>query len=291
MGMFLNSRTPYEEYKNIAGIRFFVDKSALIDEIISAMTIDGQRYLCVTRPRRFGKSVAASMIGAFFGKIIDSRDVFDKLNIAQTNNYKTHRNQYDIFYIDFSRLPRDCGSYRQYICRFQDGINRDLIEAYPDLELDIERAVWDNLQSVFEKAQDKFIFVMDEWDAVFHKDFITEDDKKSFLAFLRDLLKGQPYVEFAYMTGILPIAKYSSGSEINMFKECDMATSEIYSEYFGFLESEVDRLFDVYQRTSKNPKISREDLRIWYDGYHTASGQRLYNPRSIICALTDNQLR
>lgn len=76
-----------------------------------------------------------------------------------------------------------------------------------------------------------------------------------------------------------------------MFKEYNMATSEMYSEYFGFLESEVDVLFQIYQQTSKNPRISREDLRIWYDGYYSASGERLYNPRSVLCALTDNQLR
>ena len=135
------------------------------------------------------------------------------------------------------------------------------------------------------------LFRSDEWDAIFHSNFITESDKKHYLGFLRDMLKGQAYVEFAYMTGVLPIAKYSSGSEINMFREYDMAAAEMYSEYFGFLQSEVDSLFEIYLRTSKYPKISKEDLKLWYDGYHTASGKQLYNPRSIVCALTDNQLR
>ena len=71
MGMYLNSRFPYEEYKNIAGTRFFVDKSAMLDEVISSMAVDGQRYLCITRPRRFGKSVMANMVGAFFGRAAD----------------------------------------------------------------------------------------------------------------------------------------------------------------------------------------------------------------------------
>lgn len=87
------------------------------------------------------------------------------------------------------------------------------------------------------------MFAMDEWDAVFYKDFISENNKRDYLAFLRDLLKGQGYVELAYMTGILPIAKYSSGSEIDMFKEYDMTTSEKYNEYFGFSDVEVDWLF------------------------------------------------
>lgn len=291
MGMFLNSRVPFEEYKNISRIRFFVDKSSLIDEIITAMIMDGQQYLCITRPRRFGKSVMAHMIGAFFGKAAKAEQVFDNLEIAQSPYYHQHLNQYDVIFIDFSKMPRDCRHYSQYIQRIQNGINRDLINAYPELELGMDWAVWDNLQMVFERTGCRFIFVMDEWDAIFHSNFITESDKKHYLGFLRDMLKGQAYVEFAYMTGVLPIAKYSSGSEINMFREYDMAAAEMYSEYFGFLQSEVDSLFEIYLRTSKYPKISKEDLKLWYDGYHTASGKQLYNPRSIVCALTDNQLR
>lgn len=291
MGMFLNSIVPCEEYRNITKMRFFVDKTTLIEEIIYALTVDGQRYLCITRPRRFGKSAIANMVGAFFGSAVDGKDIFDRLKVARMADYQKHLNQYDVIYIDFSRRPKDCQSYGQYIARIQDGINDDLAENYPELGLDSRRAVWDNLQTVFEKRQSKYIFVMDEWDAPFHMEFVSENDRKNYLAFLRDLLKGQAYVEFAYMTGVLPVTKYSGGSEINMFKEYNMATSEMYGEYFGFLDSEVDNLFEIYQNTSREPKISRDDLRVWYDGYYTASGERLYNPWSIVCALTDNQLK
>ena len=92
------------------------------------------------------------------------------------------------------------------------------------------------------------------------------------------------------MTGVLPITKYSSGSELNMFLEYDMATKIKYSEYFGFLDCEVDTLYRTYRETTPQPKITREDLHSWYDGYHTAAGLRIYNPRSVVCALTDNQL-
>lgn len=290
MGMFLNSIIPYEGYKEIVRSRFFVDKSSLIDEIISAVIMDGQRYFCITRPRRFGKSVMANMIGAFFGRTEDDPDIFGNLKIAKSNYYRSHLHNYDIIYIDFSRLPRDCGCYEQYISRIQNGINKDLAAVYPELELEEGTAVWDNLQVVFEKTRIRFVFVMDEWDAIFHKSFITEADKKNYLEFLRDLLKGQVYVEFAYMTGVLPIAKYSSGSEMNMFKEYDMATKEKFSEYFGFSDLEVDRLFSVYQQTTADAKITRKELAEWYDGYHTAAGIRIYNPRVVVCSLTDNQI-
>lgn len=290
MGSFLNSIVPLEGYKDIAQTRFFVDKSPLIEEIISAVAIDGQRYLCITRPRRFGKTVMANMVGAFFGKAADGKALFDGLKIAASGYYQEYLNKWDVLYIDLSRLPRDCKNYEQYIERIQDGINSDLIETYPEQRLDMKGAVWDNLQSVFEKTKTRFIFVIDEWDAIFYKSFITEDDKKSYLEFLRDLLKGQGYVKLAYMTGVLPIAKYSSGSEINMFKEYDMATKEKFSGYFGFSDPEVDQLYAIYQKTTRNAKVTRDDLAGWYDGYHTAAGDRLYNPRSVICALTDDQI-
>ena len=93
------------------------------------------------------------------------------------------------------------------------------------------------------------------------------------------------------MTGILPIAKYSDGLELNMFLEYHMATSVRFSEYFGFLDHEVDALYSVYERSVRNVRITRQELAGWYDGYDTAAGDKIYNPRSVVCALTDNQLR
>lgn len=290
MGRFVNSIIPYAAYQEIVSDKYFVDKSMLINELIPALGRKN-RFLCVTRPRRFGKSVMANMIGAFFGNVQDSSPVFDKLAIAQTEDYRTHLNQHNVIYIDFSRVPRNCTGYDQYINRIQDGINQDLRELYPDLNIQIEDATWDVLTDVFQRKSNKFIFVMDEWDAVFHMPFVSEKDKIEYLLFLKNLLKDQVYIELAYMTGVLPIAKYSSGSELNSFLEYDMATSVRFSDYFGFTDEEVDRLFEIYSKTVSAPQFTREDLEIWYDGYHTAGGDKIYNPRSISCALTDNQLK
>ena len=174
--------------------------------------------------------------------------------------------------------------------RIQDGINQDLKETYPEAEIDVSGTVWDNLLTIYEKTKERFVFVIDEWDAIFHMAFIPKEKHQEYLAFLKNLLKDQIYVELTYMTGVLPIAKYSSGSELNMFVEYDMTVMERFSGCFGFVEEEVDSLFEIYLRTTKKPKVVREDLRMWYDGYYTASGERLYNPRSVVCALANNQL-
>lgn len=290
MGRYLNSLVPFETYRQIAGTRFFADKTSLLMDVVHAAETDGQKYLCITRPRRFGKSVMACMTAAFLGKAVDSSAVFDRLAVAESQDYRKHLNRHNVIFIDFSRVPRDCSSYVQYISRVQDGINQDLEHVYPDMGMDVSGTLWDNFLMIFERTQERFVFVIDEWDAVFHMDFISRENQLAYLAFLKNLLKDQVYVELCYMTGVLPVAKYSSGSELNMFVEYDMTVMERFSSSFGFVEEETDRLFEIYLKTTKKPKITREDLRIWYDGYDTASGERLYNPRSVVCALANNQL-
>lgn len=289
MGMFLNNNVSYKAYKAVVEAPYFVDKSELLEELFPLIGRKN-RYVCITRPRRFGKTVMANMVGAFFGKTADT-NLFDGLAVSQSKAYEQYLNKYDVIYIDFSRAPELCASYQAYITRIIDGLKRDLWDAFPDLEADRSKSIWDIMQEVNEKTNTTFVFVMDEWDAVFHMHFITEEDRKEYLLFLKYLLKDQPYVEFAYMTGVLPITKYSSGSELNMFAEYNMVEAEKFSAYFGFCDAEVDKLYQVYKETTKCPRFGREDLRIWYDGYYTAVGERLYNPRSIVLALTDNQLR
>lgn len=289
MSMFLNCFTVYDRYRAVLNSPYFVDKTLLLEELIPLLCQE-QRFVCITRPRRFGKTVMANMIGAFFQKGADSCDIFDNLFIAGKEDYKNHLNRHNVIFIDFSEMPENCSSYSQYISRILSGLKQDLSNAFPELDIDKEKSVWDILTAVFEKNGQKFIFIMDEWDAVFHMSFITEDNRKEYLQFLKLLLKSKSYVELAYITGILPIAKYSSGSELNMFQEYDMATKIRYSEYFGFLDSEIDMLYERYTKNTVNPRITRQELKEWYDGYHTASGERLYNPRSVVCALSDGQL-
>ncbi len=290
MGRYLNSRVPFEKYKQIAGTRFFVDKTLLLEDVIDAVDGDGQNYLCITRPRRFGKSVMANMVAAFWGNSAEKDGVFGKLQIASSQKDFTHINQYPVIYMDFSEIPEKCGSYDGYISRILESLKQDLMEEYPEIANDIQSSVWDILTEIFQKTGQKFVFVIDEWDAIFHMTFIREEDQKAYLLFLKTLLKDKVYVKFAYMTGVLPITKYSSGSELNMFAEYDMTVMERFSEYFGFTEEEVDGLFERYLKTTKTPKLTREELRLWYDGYYTAADERLYNPRSVVCALSNNQL-
>lgn len=305
MGVYLNSKKPYLLYKEDCSSTYFVDKTELLKELVSCVEQEenmagpwgedqgkGYKYVCITRPRRFGKTVMANMIAAYFGKGVDSSGIFSSLKVSSYNWYKRHLNAHNVIHIMFNETPKNCKSYEAYMERIESRLVRDLILEYPEAHIEEDAPLWDAFNSIIEFGDgEKFLFVLDEWDFIYHQDFASEADKASFTRFLSMLLKDQPYVEMAYMTGILPIAKYASGSELNMFCEYTMATEEKYSEYFGFTETEVDRLFQRYLTQNPDTRhVTREGLRLWYDGYHTKSGQRVYNPRSVVFSLMNNNL-
>lgn len=290
MGFYLNSAAPCSLYRSEADSSYFVDKSMLLEELFPFVE-QGNKHICITRPRRFGKTVMANMIGAFFGKGADAHEIFDRLKISTSESYQKNLNRYDVIYIDFSKMPNTCTSYSQYIARIEKRLKKDLISVFPVCDTEPDASLWDMLDYIFDEyAGQRFIFVMDEWDYIFHRDFVTEKDKESFLIFLSNLLKDHAYVAMSYMTGILPISKYSSGSELNMFMEFKMTSMEMFGEYFGFTDEEVDDLYEKYNQICQNPQVSRKGLQEWYDGYFTVSGKRLYNPRSVVMALRFNQL-
>lgn len=290
MGRYLNSIMPYDNYKEITNSPYFVDKSEIMRELFPLIS-KTSKYLCITRPRRFGKTVMANMVTAFFGKAYDSSDIFDELNISRHPDYKKYLNAYDVIYIDFSEVPDGCNSYEEYIGRIRNELKKDIQKSFLNSDIDTTLSIYDVLTDAYlENGRKKFIFVLDEWDAVFYMKFMTQDDKNDYLLFLKTLLKDKAYMGLAYMTGVLPISKYSSGSELNMFMEYQMVTMPRFSEYFGFNDSEVDKLFDIYSKTCSNPNITREDLRKWYNGYHSAAGIKLYNPRSVVSALNENKI-
>lgn len=289
MGYFLNNEEPYVLYREAATQPYFVDKTAILKDLFPLID-STEKYICITRPRRFGKTVMANLVGAFFSRACRSTDIFDSLKIARHESYSRFINQYNVIYIDFSDVDDECGSYQAYIRNIKSLIREDLRHAYPDIPFRENGNVTEDLKRIYAKTHEKFMFILDEWDAIFHMPFIKEKDGETYLCFLKGLLKGKAYVSLAYMTGILPIAKYSSGSELNMFVEFTMAASPAFSSYFGFTESEVDILYEKYLKLCDTPVITRTGLKTWYDGYQTADDRKIYNPRSVILALKFNHL-
>jgi hypothetical protein len=276
MAIYLNTNKSLENYKRLLNIDYFVDKSMIIEKI-NKLINTANSYICITRPRRFGKSSVAHMSGAYYSKAMDSKKIFDRLNISKSDDYEEHLNKYNVISISFNRIPDKSKSYEGYIDLIQSALIDDIKSMYPNLEFKSYFTISDMLFC----TKDKFIFIFDEWDYIFNNNLFIEN-QNDFLEFLRNILKDQPYVALAYMTGVLPIKKYSSGSALNMFDEFTFLKDRIFGEYFGFTEDEVMRLCD------KNGEMKFKELESWYNGYLTAKGIKIYNPRSVVKSLQNN---
>ena len=278
MAYFLNNISEVNQFSKTTKEKYFVDKSKLIEKINSLIGIK-DRFVCITRPRRFGKTLNAMMLASYYSKNADFKKLFDKLEVSKSESYLAHLNKHNVIYITFNSNVSEVKTYKEYIDFYKMRLLRDVKDSYPDVIKFEDDPLNDMLQQIFEKTNKGFIFILDEWDYIFNNNLFSEDDRKAFLEFLKDLLKDRPYVELAYMTGVLPIAKYSSGSALNMFLEFNIMNDHMYDEYFGFTNEEVEGLH------KKQNKVSMDSLKEWYNGYYTCNNLQIYNPRSVTNAL------
>lgn len=277
---YLNTNTQFILFQDTLNSHIYVDKSLLIKKISPLIRTDG-KYICITRPRRFGKTVNANMLGAYYCKAHNSHVLFDHLTIAGEKIYEDYINRYNVIHIDFSVFPDFCDSYDTYLKGIIKNLREDLLAIYPELT----GKDFSGISEMLLASKDSFIFILDEWDSIFHERYVTAENKIHFILFLKSMLKDKPYVDLAYMTGVLPIVKYSSGSELNMFWEYNFMNDQTFEEYFGLTEDEVKRL------CRRHKAVSYEELSWWYDGYRMSDGRHLFNPRSVNRALTDRVCR
>ncbi|HAX73663.1 MAG TPA: AAA family ATPase [Firmicutes bacterium] len=273
MTVYLNTNKSFENYKKLYNSKYFVDKSEIINKL-NELIETSERYVCITRPSEFGKSSIVDMLGAYYMKETNSKDIFNQLNISSSENYEEHLNKHNVISLTFNKLSDRGNTYEDYITMIKTTLVNDIVERYPYINPEKYFTISDMLFD----THDKFIFIFDEWDYIFSNNLFVENHNE-FLEFIRQLLKDQPYVTLAYMTGVLPIKKYSSGSALNMFDEFTFLKDRVFDEYFGFTNQEIKTL------CSRSEAVAFEDLEKWYNGYLTAKGNRIYNPRSVVKAL------
>lgn len=275
---FLNTPITNNSFTEVANYKYFVDKTELIEKVNECIG-NPNKYLCITRPRRFGKTINAMMLACYYSKNADFKQLFDGMEISKSASYMEHLNKHNVIYITFNELPKAKCTYEGFIGRYTHLLLEDLKEISPSTEINENLSLSDIFNKVYNETNEGFIFIVDEWDYIFNNNLFSDGDKESFLQFLKDFLKDKPYVELAYMTGVLPIAKYSSGSALNMFLEFNIMNDHQYDSYFGFTQEEVENL------CLKQKKISMTELTDWYNGYRTCNNLEIYNPRSVALAL------
>lgn len=279
MGVYLNPGN--NGFKQAINSKIYVDKTALIqytNESIDTM----QRFICISRPRRFGKSMTANMLAAYYGKGYDSSEIFDKYKIAENTTYRKHLNQYNVIFLNVQNAFSRADTIEEMLRYIQREILIELREKYEGLIPENEVILSAALEKLYSNLNEGFIFIIDEWDCVFRNKQISSEEQTKYLDFLRDLLKDKVYVSLAYMTGILPIKKYGTHSALNMFGEYSMTSPKIFAEYIGFTEDEVKVLCSRYQ-------MDFETMKSWYDGYSFPKASHIYNPKSVVDALLSEE--
>lgn len=277
MGLYLNPGNAAFEISRFSEL--YIDKSMLIAKI-NAIYKAEKRFICVSRPRRFGKSMAANMLSAYYSCGCDSRQLFAGLEIEKEKSFSLHLNRHNIIRLDIQRFLESERDLDTFIAQIESKVVRELVDGFPECkDFTCDSRLKDALDQIFVQTGQGFVFIIDEWDCVFRIAKERIKVQKNYLDFLRGLFKGGDYVELAYMTGILPIKKYGEHSAVNIFKECSMLNPGYVARYFGFTESEVKGLCVKYG-------VDYGMAERWYDGY-LLGGQHLYNPHAVT-ELMDN---
>lgn len=264
--------------------KIYVDKSELIARTNEALCTE-QRYICVSRPRRFGKSMAANMLAAYYDRSENTDELFRNLSISRDGSYRQNLNQYDVIKINMQEFLSMSGAMEEMLQMLKNYLVSDFEEIYPKVRFRDKKNLIQVMKDVFAYTKCPFVILIDEWDCLFREYEQDKEAQKKYLDFLRAWLKDKDYVALAYMTGILPIKKYGSHSALNMFTEYSMTDPGDLAEYFGFTDQEVLGLCETYG-------MSFEDAKTWYDGYKLMVHRKqedechsMYSPKSVVEAM------
>lgn len=278
MGIYLNPGNI--DFQRALNSEIYIDKSGLI-EYTNKKLFTEQQFICISRPRRFGKSMAANMLTAYYSCGCDSKEMFSRLKITEAESFEKHLNRYNVIHINMVNFLERSESIDDML----DYLKKRLLHEIKKENGDVDCFDWNDLVSVldevFQAKKIPFIFIIDEWDCIFRVHKSDENSQTKYLNFLRNLLKDQSYVALAYMTGILPIKKYGEHSAINAFYEYSMTGAEPISEFTGFTEDEVKELCEKYNK-------SFSEMKRWYDGYNL-NGISIYNPKSVVESILRGQ--
>ena len=262
----------------------YVDKTDLISFINHTLGTT-EKLTCVSRPRRFGKSYAAKMLCAYYDKSCDSKALFANLKIAEDESFEKYLNKYDVIYLDMTWFISIAEQKKDTVSNLRQKVMEELRAAYPNAKK--ERTLPETMARINDMTGNKFIVIIDEWDALFREAKNDTDLQKEYIQLLRSLFKSSgptdKMIEGAYMTGILPIKKYGTQSALTDFKEYSMLSPKKLAKYIGFTEPEVKALCQRYD-------MDFEEMKKWYDGYTFSRVSSIYNPNSVMEAVKNEEL-
>ncbi len=274
MGMFVNPDN--SAFQRALNSKIYVDKTGLLEEL-NAFIDTEQCCVCNSRPRRFGKSITANMLTAYYSRGCDSRELFAGKKISETRQFEEHLNKYDVIHLDVQWFYMDCDCAENVVSHITRSVLSELKEEFPEVDFAESFSLGGMLARINQTTGRKFMIIMDEWDVLIRDEATNTVVQKEYINFLCSLFKGtEPtrFLHLAYLTGILPIKKVKTQSALNNFYEFSMLGAKTMAPYIGFTENEVKELCVKCGQDF-------EKIRCWYDGY-LLEGLHVYNPNAVI---------
>ncbi len=283
MGRFVNPSN--SAFKDVLNSRIYVDKTEII-EYINSVIDTNDKFICNSRPRRFGKSVTADMLTAYYSKECNSLDMFKELQISKSESFEKHLNKYDVIHFDVQWCMQSSGRADKVVNYITKNTITELKKYYKTAISDDVVTLPEALSCINEVTGNKFIVIIDEWDVLI-RDLSTDYKvQNEYINFLRGMFKGSEpskYIHLAYLTGILPIKKIKTQSALNNFDEFTMLDARVFAKYIGFTQEEVKELCEKYNRDF-------DAVKRWYDGYILEDCQ-VYNPKAVVEVMTWNKFK
>ncbi len=280
MGIYLNPKN--ENFRRTLAGDIYVDKTEML-KVLNGFIDKGNNCICISRPRRFGKTIAGEMIAAYYSKGCDSRELFKDLKISKDKSYEEKLNKYNVIKIDLNSEYQNTINKEKLIRRLSEEIKDEIEEQFPDIKLKKDDSLAQSILRVFSSTGETFIILIDEYD-VLVREQVPEALFNEFLSFLNGLFKSatlRPAISLAYLTGILPIVRDKIQSKLNNFEEYTILDAKELTEFVGFIPEEVKTLCEGWG-------MDYEECRRWYDGY-CQNGYEIYNPESVVKSMINKK--
>lgn len=274
MGRFLNPDN--SAFRDVLRSKIYVDKTGLLEYTNDAINTTS-KFICNSRPRRFGKSITADMLTAYYSKGCDSGKLFSGLQIEDSDSFQKHLNQYDVIHLDVQWCLAPAKGSEHVVSFIESSVIDELRTAYPEILSRNVISLPDAMSMIYAQTGSRFIVIIDEWDVLIRDDANNKVVQEQYIDFLRGMFKGtepSKFISLAYLTGILPIKKLKTQSALNNFTQLTMLNPGTFASYFGFTEDEVFQLCDQYGK--EFDKVKR-----WYDGYQLGD-IHVYNPNAVV---------
>lgn len=247
LGRFLNPDNA--AFKRTLNSKIYVDKTEFLD-FTNQMINTNSAFICNSRPRRFGKSVTADMLTAYYSRGCDSKKLFSDLKIGSLENFEENLNKYNVIHFDVQWCLEPAGSPKKLVDYITRNTLNELREEFHEIISEEIESLPDALSKINAKTGKQFIIIIDEWDVLIRDEAAQLDVQEKYINFLRGLFKGSEpmkYIGLAYITGILPIKKLKTQSALNNFDEYTMLDAGEIAKYIGFTQDEVKKLCVKYE--------------------------------------------